>query len=178
MPEASPSSHEGRARGTRACTAVTAACLVLQLVLGGHISLFGAVPDFLLVAVFFLSLRRGSFAGVVSGFALGLVFDLLGAGTVGLSALVGCVFGYVCSRACKPALFGEPLHAAAAFLIAAFVYNMACVGLMAVLGMVEASLGQVVGRAMCSAALDGLVALVVFALHAWLSGARRSRLRS
>ena len=162
----------------RSSVIVTVACLLLQLVLGGHISLFGAVPNFLLVAVFSLALKKGPFAGVVAGFALGLVFDLLGSGTVGLSSLMGCIFGYVCSRACKPALLGEPLRAAVVFLLAVFVYNLLYVGLMATLGMVAASMGQVVGRAFGSAVLDGCVALIVCAIYAGLTGARRAKLRS
>ena len=176
MPEAHPAACERQARATRSCAVVLMACLLLQLVGGGHISLFGAVPDFLLVAVFFLALRSGPFAGVVAGFLLGLVFDLLGAGTVGLSSLVGCVFGFVCSRACKQALLDEPLRAAAVFLFAAFAYNTLYVVLMAALGMVEASIGQVVGRAFGSAVLDGCVALVVCALYARIAGSRKTKL--
>ena len=140
-------------------------------------SLFGSVPDFLLVGVYFTALRKGPFAGVVSGFALGLVGDLLGSGTVGLSSLMGCMFGYVCSRLCKPSLLGEPLRAAAVFLLAAFMYHMVYVGLMVALGMVAASMGQVVGRAFGSAVLDGCVALAVCALYAGLAGSGRSKLR-
>ena len=63
--------------------------VVLQLVLGGHLKLFGASADFLLVIVGLLALMRGDVTGCVAGFVCGLAFDLLGSGMVGLTAILG-----------------------------------------------------------------------------------------
>ena len=41
----------------RSSVLVVVACVLVQLLLGGHVSLLGAVPNFLLCAVFFLALR-------------------------------------------------------------------------------------------------------------------------
>ncbi len=67
---------------------------LLHLVLGSHVSLFGAKPGFLLVLTACFSFLYGSRAGCIAGFVCGLVFDLTGSGTVGLSSLLGSVTGY------------------------------------------------------------------------------------
>ena len=161
----------------RSSVLVVVACVLVQLLLGGHVSLLGAVPNFLLCAVFFLALRKGAFAGVIAGFALGLLFDMLGSSTLGLSSLLGSIFAFACAHLGKPALLREPLWACIVFFAADVVYNLISAAVMVLLGTMGATMGEVVGLALLASVLDSLFALLVFAIYAGLSGGRRSRLR-
>ncbi len=158
------------------CALVVVACVLAQLVLGGRINLFGATPNFMLCAVFFVALKAGRAAGVVAGFALGLLFDLLGSSTLGLSSLVACLFGYGCTFVGKPAILGEPLRACRRFLACAFGYNALRYALLVFLG-VQSGLGvAALGRIALSAVLDTLAALVVCAVYSRASRTRRTSL--
>lgn len=161
----------------RSSVLVVVACVLVQLLLGGHISLLGAVPNFLLCAVFFLALRKGAFAGVIAGFVLGLLFDMLGSSTLGLSSLLGSIFAFACAHLGKPALLCEPLRACVVFFAADVVYNLISAAVMVLLGTMGATMGEVVSLALLASVLDSLFALLVFAIYAGLSGGRRSRLR-
>jgi rod shape-determining protein MreD len=68
---------------------------LLQVGLAPYIAIGGVVPNFLQIVVITLALVEGPVAGAVSGFAAGLIFDLLGSGPVGPAALVLCVTGYM-----------------------------------------------------------------------------------
>lgn len=69
--------------------------VLLQVALAPYIAIGGVTPNFLLLIVITLALTEGPVAGGTSGFAAGLLFDLLGAGPVGPMALVLCVVGYL-----------------------------------------------------------------------------------
>lgn len=63
-------------------------CIILQAGVSPAISIMGCAPNFLLIPVLLVSLRSGTGLGSVAGFALGLLYDLMGSGTVGCMALV------------------------------------------------------------------------------------------
>lgn len=63
-------------------------CILLQMAIAPAITLGSAEPDFLLIAVLLVALRSGVGVGSVAGFSLGLLYDLIGDGTVGCMALV------------------------------------------------------------------------------------------
>lgn len=68
---------------------------LLQAGLAPYISIGGVTPNFLLLVVITLALTEGPTAGASTGFASGLIFDLLGTGPVGPMALVLTVTGYL-----------------------------------------------------------------------------------
>lgn len=72
-----------------------AAAFVLQASLAPRLAILGVVPNFMFLVVVTIALTQGPVAGGVSGFAGGLLFDLLGSGLVGPYALVLAVVGYV-----------------------------------------------------------------------------------
>ncbi len=159
------------------CALVTLVCVLAQLVLGGRVNILGATPNFLLCAVFFIALKAGPRPGVLAGFALGLLFDLLGSSTLGLSSLVGCVFGYACALLCRPGVLGEPLRASVRFLGCAFLFNAARYALMVFLGIQDGAGAAALGRIALTSLLDALVTLVVCLAYSWLSSRGRAGLR-
>jgi rod shape-determining protein MreD len=68
--------------------------LLLQVTVLARLSILGAKPDLVLVAVVCFALSDGPGVGMGAGFGAGLVADLLGSHTLGLLALVLCVVGY------------------------------------------------------------------------------------
>ncbi len=67
---------------------------VLQVAIAPYLSIGGVVPNFLLLVVVTLALVEGSEWGCVSGFAAGVLFDLVGSGPVGPMAFVLAAVGY------------------------------------------------------------------------------------
>lgn len=55
-------------------------------------------PDFLIVALVYVALYRGSLAGEVLGFGFGLIRDALSFGAFGARALAGVLVGYMVGR--------------------------------------------------------------------------------
>ena len=67
--------------------------VVLQIALAPNIALFGVVPNFIMAYVLIVSIVCPDQSGPVFAFVLGLLFDLLGTGPVGL--------WHSCSPACR-----------------------------------------------------------------------------
>lgn len=140
---------------------VYAVCAVLglvQLVLGGHVCVFGVSPDFLLALTAVLAFVYGPRVGCVGGFACGLVYDLLGTGPVGLSPLLGCVAGYALG-ATSQRLLGEGWRAPLArFAVAALLYNAAYPLLLAAIDAGVSYEWAMLGKIAAATALDVAVA--------------------
>jgi len=68
---------------------------LLQAALAPYMAIGGVVPNFLLLVTVTLALVEGPAAGCSTGFACGLIFDLLGTGPVGPMVLVLSVTGYL-----------------------------------------------------------------------------------
>ena len=75
--------------------------LGIQILLSDFLSLNGIRPDFILIFLLYVSVRHGSFIGILLGFTLGLSADLLGVGTsFGLSPLTYTLTGYILGLLC------------------------------------------------------------------------------
>lgn len=68
--------------------------LALQVAVTSQLPISGAIVDVVLIATIAAALADGPEAGAGVGFGCGLVVDLLGAGPVGLTALVYTLVGY------------------------------------------------------------------------------------
>ena len=77
---------------------VVFAAALLQAVLFSTLLVGGGAPNLLLVVVVCLGLLRGSIAGAASGFAGGLVIDLLTLDTLGVTSLVLTLAGFWAGR--------------------------------------------------------------------------------
>lgn len=76
------------------CSLVCFVFLVLQTSVIGPITIFGSHADLVLLVTIAAGLAAGAESGAIVGFAVGLCIDLLGAGPVGLTALVCTLVGY------------------------------------------------------------------------------------
>ncbi len=81
-------------RSIAAEVALLAGALLLQQTLVHWIALGSIRPDFTLIALTALALRRGPIAGLYAGIALGLIQDVYAIDTLGANALSTCVVGY------------------------------------------------------------------------------------
>jgi rod shape-determining protein MreD len=71
--------------------------LLLQTTVVRFLAIGGVVPDLVLLWIIGIAVRRGQLAATVTGFGLGLVFDLLSGpdGMLGLSAMANSVAGFI-----------------------------------------------------------------------------------
>ncbi len=69
--------------------------IVLQVVVVSRIEVFGARGDIVLLFAVAVGYEADADRGAVAGFSAGLVFDLLLSTPMGLSALTGCLVGWV-----------------------------------------------------------------------------------
>ena len=69
-------------------------CIILQTTLVPAIGLFGASPDLLMVALFFLARKTGPFGATWVGFFLGLAEDLYAPSILGQGALSKTAAGF------------------------------------------------------------------------------------
>ncbi|PIU45859.1 MAG: rod shape-determining protein MreD [Ignavibacteriales bacterium CG07_land_8_20_14_0_80_59_12] len=74
---------------------VAVAALVLQATLGQLISLDGVKPDFLLIWVVFVALRRGHMSAIIAGSGAGLAADLLSGEFIGIGLLAKATAGFL-----------------------------------------------------------------------------------
>jgi len=78
----------------------------LQLILAPAITLFGVVPNFILVAAIIIAMRNGPVRSTVSGFILGFIFDLCSLGPMGAMTLVLTILTYAISSLSRGGLTG------------------------------------------------------------------------
>jgi rod shape-determining protein MreD len=68
-------------------------CLV-QLNLG-YIAVESVTPDLLVIFAVFIALREGQFAGLIAGFSVGLLFDIISSDILGTNALSKMLAAFV-----------------------------------------------------------------------------------
>jgi rod shape-determining protein MreD len=72
--------------------------LILDVSLGGLLSLGSIRPSLVLPFVVYIGLRRGPIEGTLYGAALGLGQDILGALPLGATSFSYCVVGFACGK--------------------------------------------------------------------------------
>lgn len=68
--------------------------VVVQVLVSKFLTQGGATPDFVLIYIVVIVLSRGQLAGEATGFAAGLVLDILSSGTLGANALAKAVTAF------------------------------------------------------------------------------------
>lgn len=151
--------------------------LVLQLTLGGHFQIFGCTPDYLLVLAAVIAFSLGSVPGMLAGFGLGLLADLLGSAPVGISALLFCALFFLVNGGERNMLSeGWRVPSALVFLLS-LVYNVLYLVVLAVMGTQVGAGIHVLLTVLITVVLDTLVAAIVFFLlsRIYTSGQLSSR---
>ena len=73
--------------------------LLFQILLSDFLVIRGIRPDFMLILVLYVSFQFGSLNGVILGFSLGVLEDLISSGSlIGLSSLTKSISGFLIGR--------------------------------------------------------------------------------
>jgi rod shape-determining protein MreD len=87
-----------------------ATAFILHLFVVDFLSIDGIRPDFFIILVIYIGIREGRLWGIISGFLIGLISDLLGVSShFGLSSLTYVIVGYAGGFLHKQHLRLEPL---------------------------------------------------------------------
>lgn len=78
--------------------AIVFVAAIFQVSALSQLTVFGAAPDLLLVALVSMAMLRGSITGAVAGFSGGLLVDIATLGTLGVTSLLLTVAGYWAGR--------------------------------------------------------------------------------
>jgi rod shape-determining protein MreD len=76
-------------------TGMIALAVVLQSTLLHWVAIHGVIPDLGLIILVFVAIRRGSMTAQLSGFASGLIEDVLSLSPLGFHALIRTVVGFL-----------------------------------------------------------------------------------
>ena len=105
------------------CGAVILFILILfQSLLSGAVTIIGVKLDLAIVILVYIALTRGSTYGVIFGFLIGLLSDVLPPQTLGWGALVKCLIGFTVGSF-KDNLYLESLYAKGGVIFFALILN-------------------------------------------------------
>lgn len=76
-------------------TLMIAITVIVQSTLLTRISVFGVTPDLALILIVFFSNRTGSMKGQISGFAAGIIEDIISLAPIGFHAFIKTVSGFL-----------------------------------------------------------------------------------
>lgn len=139
--------------------------VALQLVVAPVITLFGVVPNFILVAVIITAIRNNSVRSTLTGFCLGLVFDFCSLGPIGGMTLVLTILGYAISSLNKGMFDGSILMDIIIMLLAVVFGEFLVSVIYAIAGVNQEFLLSLVQRVLPAIAYDmiiGFIALLVY----------------
>jgi len=140
--------------------------LLLQVAVAPHLAIGGVVPNVFILVVLTLALLEGPNAGAASGFAAGLLFDLLGTGPVGAAALVLAVTGYIAGSLSEHMFAEGWLMPVTVVFIAGLSAEVAYALVLAVLGAGNPFWTSLVTVILPAAVYNGALALL---LYPWLA---------
>lgn len=99
-------------------------CILMQAGIAPAISIMGAAPNFLLIPVLLIAMRSSTAASSIAGFLLGLLYDLMGNGTVGCMALVFTLIAFAVSVAAETIDMRTPVVTIIVSFIASFIVEI------------------------------------------------------
>lgn len=146
--------------------------LLLQSTVFAGIRLFGARPELIVLVVTLVALAEGPNAGAVAGFVGGMWQDLLGAQTVGVTALVLTLVGAGVGTL-RQYIVSESPYIPASIVGIATALGIAAVGFVQVLlGEFDVSVGYLVRIALFSGVYGALLTPLVAPLVRRIIGAK------
>lgn len=139
-------------------------CIMLQSTLLGRIAIRGVRPDLALIVLVFVSLRRGSMVGQVSGFVSGFLEDLMNVSPLGFHSLLKTVIGYLYG-VFSGNVFVDPFLMPMVLAVVATILKGVLAGVVsAVFGIASSGFITFTGRLWIEVAYNGVLAPFLFAL--------------
>jgi rod shape-determining protein MreD len=139
-------------------------CILLQSTILGKIAIRGVRPDLALIVLVFVSVRRGSMVGQVSGFATGFLEDLMNVSPLGFHSLMRTVIGFVYGLL-SGNMFIDPILLPIILTVIATILKGIIAGIISAIFGIEAS-GFITftGRLWIEVGYNGVIAPFFFAL--------------
>jgi rod shape-determining protein MreD len=151
-------------RTTIATIAALVACILLQSTVLKYIALRGVRPDLALLVLIFVSMRRGSMVGQVSGFATGFLEDLMNVSPLGFHSLLRTVIGYLYGLL-SGNVFIDPFLMPIVLAVVATLLKGVLAGIVsAVFGIASSGFIIFTGRIWIEVGYNGVIAPFLFAL--------------
>lgn len=148
--------------------------VVLQLVVAPLITIFGVVPNFILVLVIINAMHNSPLRSTIMGFILGLVLDLCSLGPIGAMALVLTILAYATSSLNKRGLSGETFIDALILLAAVVLGEFLVSVIYAVVGVGPEFLLLLVQRVLPAIVYDALVGFIFLLIYSKVVGNKHS----
>jgi rod shape-determining protein MreD len=138
--------------------------LLAQVMIAPNIAFFGIVPNFILGFVVLNAMLNTNVRSSLTGFFLGLLYDFLSQGPLGVMSLVLAVLGYVVSSLNKELFSGSWAARAILLLVAAFFGELFHAALLSITGYDGDFLASFLMRVLPGSVYDAVFGLVVFPL--------------
>ena len=139
-------------------------CILLQSTILSRVALRGVRPDLALIVLVFVSLRRGSMVGQVSGFVTGFLEDLMNVSPLGFHSLLRAVLGFLFGLL-SGNVFVDPFLMPMILTVVATILKGLLAGIVsAVFGVTASGFITFAGRLWIEVGYNGLLAPFLFAL--------------
>lgn len=146
---------------------VVLGAVIVQLAVLTQFRLFGVVPDIIPVLVVMFGLLAGSTIGASTGFAAGMLVDLLLIQTLGVSALLLTIGGYAAGRLRELRDPVHPLVNQVAGALASLYYSVGFAIMQFSLGQPAPQFWPLIWQTLWVAAFGALLAAPVFRVARW-----------
>jgi rod shape-determining protein MreD len=139
-------------------------CILLQSTILSKISIRGVRPDLALIVLVFVSMRRGSMPGQISGFASGFLEDLMNLSPLGFHSLLRTVIGFLYGLL-SGNVFIDPFLMPMILLVVATILKGVLAGIVSALfGLTASGFITFTGRLWIEVGYNGVLAPFLFAL--------------
>jgi rod shape-determining protein MreD len=139
-------------------------CILLQSTILQKIALGGVKPDLALLVLIFVSMRRGSMVGQVSGFATGFLEDVMNVSPLGFHSLLRTVMGFLYGLL-SGNVFVDPFLMPIVLAVVATILKGILSGIVSALfGITASGFITFAGRLWIEAGYNGVIAPFLFAL--------------
>lgn len=113
-----------------------ALAVLFQSTLAQHVAVYGVVPDIALIIILFVSLKKGSKVGELTGFLGGSLVDFLSLAPLGFHGLIYCIIGFFAGLTDKN-ISTESLLTQVLFIVASIFVKYVLATLLVVLFSIE-----------------------------------------
>jgi rod shape-determining protein MreD len=139
-------------------------CILLQSTLLQKIAIAGVKPDLALLVLIFVSMRRGSMVGQISGFATGFLEDVMNVSPLGFHSLLRTVMGFLYGLL-SGNVFVDPFLMPIVLAVIATILKGILSGIVSALfGITASGFMTFAGRILIEAGYNGVIAPFLFAL--------------